>query len=102
MQDTVSAASSNTNHTPVFEEITSALLLPSSAKRIVTKCMRRYMPIQKLTNEVITAAILGFEEQKRRIDGQIADLRALLSGGPAATGGATTRPRGRRSAPPSQ
>ena len=37
----------------------------------------------KLTQEIITAAILGFEEQKRHIDTQIANLRAMLSGGPA-------------------
>ena len=41
------------------------------------------MPI-KLTPEIITAAILGFEEQKRRIDSQIGELRAVLSGGPTA------------------
>ena len=41
------------------------------------------MPIQKLTPEIITAAILGFEEQKRHIDSKIAELRAMLSGGPA-------------------
>ena len=35
----------------------------------------------KLTSEIITAAIEGFEAQKARIDAQIADLRALLSGG---------------------
>jgi hypothetical protein len=40
------------------------------------------MPIPKLTNEIVLAAILGFEEQKRRIDAQIADLRAMLSDGP--------------------
>ena len=34
----------------------------------------------KVTNEIITAAIEGFESQKRRIDNQIADLRALLGG----------------------
>jgi hypothetical protein len=46
------------------------------------------MPAQRLTNEVVAAAILGFEEQKRRIDAQIADLRAMLLGRtaePAAT-----------------
>jgi len=42
----------------------------------------KHMPT-KLTPEIITAAILGFEEQKRHIDGQIAELRAVLSGGPA-------------------
>jgi hypothetical protein len=37
----------------------------------------------KLTPEIITAAILGFEEQKRHIDTKIAELRAWLSGGSA-------------------
>src|ERR1017187_1612790 len=36
----------------------------------------------KLTPEIITAAILGFEEQKRHVDTQIAELRAVLTGGP--------------------
>src|ERR1035441_10450314 len=36
----------------------------------------------KLTPEIITAAILGFEEQKRHIDTQIAGLRAMLTGTP--------------------
>jgi len=31
----------------------------------------------KLTNEIVAAAIEGFEAQKRRIDAQIAELRAL-------------------------
>jgi hypothetical protein len=43
------------------------------------------MPITKLTPEVITAAILGFEEQKRHIDLQISGLKAKLFGGPAET-----------------
>ena len=34
----------------------------------------------KLTAEIISAAILGFEEQKRHIDANIAALRAILSG----------------------
>src|SRR5260370_42575282 len=33
-----------------------------------------------LRNEMINAARLGFEEQKRRVDQQITELRALLSG----------------------
>jgi hypothetical protein len=37
----------------------------------------------KLTNDMIEAAILGSEEQKRRIEIQIAELRAMLSGAPA-------------------
>ena len=55
------------------------------------------MPQQKLTPEIITAAILGFEEQKRHIDSKIAELRAMLSGGPAETAAApkasTRKPR---------
>src|SRR5260370_16983510 len=41
------------------------------------------MPTHNLTPEIINAAILGFEAQKTRIDDQIAELRAMLSGGPA-------------------
>jgi hypothetical protein len=37
------------------------------------------MPTQKLTAEIISAAIEGYETQKRRIDSQIAELRQLLS-----------------------
>jgi hypothetical protein len=43
------------------------------------------MPQQRLTPEIITAAILGFEEQKRHIDSKIAELRAVLPGGPSET-----------------
>src|ERR1017187_6929401 len=51
----------------------------------------------KLTNEIIAAAIEGFEAQKTRIDGQIAELRALLAGGPAESAAAPEPPkRGRR------
>ncbi|MGC9999707.1 MAG: hypothetical protein ABSE21_06380 [Bryobacteraceae bacterium] len=39
----------------------------------------------KLTNEIIAAAIAGFESQKAQIDQQIAELRSLLAGGPAKT-----------------
>ena len=38
------------------------------------------MPTQKLTAEILAAAIEGFESQKRRIDGQIAELRQMLDG----------------------
>jgi len=40
------------------------------------------MPAPKLTSEIIVAAILGFEAQKTRIDARIAELRAMLGGGP--------------------
>jgi hypothetical protein len=35
----------------------------------------------KLSNDVIIAAIEGFEAQKKRIDAQIAELRQLKAGG---------------------
>ena len=38
------------------------------------------MPTPKLNAEIIAAAIEGFESQKRRIDTQIGELRAMLSG----------------------
>lgn len=38
------------------------------------------MATPKLTDEIIDAAILGFEEQKRRIDAQIAELQRMRSG----------------------
>jgi hypothetical protein len=46
---------------------------------------KRFMPTQKLTNDIITAAIEGFEAQKKRIDEQIAELRSFLTGGLAET-----------------
>jgi hypothetical protein len=54
-----------------------------------------YMPTTRLTTEIIKAAILGFEEQKRRISAQIAELRAMMPGGN--TNGATrSEPTARR------
>ena len=35
-----------------------------------------------LTKEIAEAAIVGFEVQKQRLDFQIAELRAMLNGGP--------------------
>src|ERR1035441_3238884 len=54
------------------------------------------MPIQKLTPEIITAAILGFEEQKRHIDSKIAELRAMLPGSPGETAAAPEAPTSKR------
>jgi peptidoglycan hydrolase CwlO-like protein len=48
----------------------------------------------KLNDEVLVAAIAGFEEQKKRIDAQIAELRQMLS--PAAGNGVASAPRKRR------
>jgi hypothetical protein len=55
----------------------------------------------KLTPEIITAAIEGFEAQKTRIDAQIAELRGVLTGGfaePAATAEPPKRKRRKMSA----
>jgi hypothetical protein len=43
------------------------------------------MPTPKLTAEIITAAIDGYQFQKSQIDAKVAELRALLAGGPAQT-----------------
>ena len=43
------------------------------------------MPTQRLTPEIIAAAIQGFEEQKRRLDTQIRELRAMLPTGSTAS-----------------
>jgi hypothetical protein len=51
------------------------------------------MPTQKLTAEIIHAAIEGFESQKRRIDSQIGELRQLLSTEAAPASGAPARKR---------
>lgn len=59
------------------------------------------MPTPKLTAEIITAAIQGFEFQKASIDGKLAELRAMLPGGSpeaAATPEAPTRKRKKFSA----
>src|ERR1039458_1256234 len=54
------------------------------------------MPQQKLTPEIIVAAILGFEEQKRHIDSKIAELRAMLPGGPSETAATPVAPTSKR------
>jgi hypothetical protein len=54
------------------------------------------MPTQRLKSEIITAAILGFEQQKGHIDSQIAELRAMLSGGSAETAATPEPPTGKR------
>jgi hypothetical protein len=54
------------------------------------------MPTHKLTPEIINAAVLGFEEQKLRIDAQIAELRQMLTGTPTETAATPESPRGKR------
>src|SRR3954453_112888 len=48
---------------------------------------------QTLTNEIIDAAIEGFEAQKNRIDQQIAELRAMRDGQSATPSNSTPRKR---------
>jgi hypothetical protein len=48
----------------------------------------------KLQTEIIAAAIAGFEEQKKRLDVQIAELRQMLN--PVATDGNPPVPNKRR------
>ena len=48
----------------------------------------------KIDTEIVTAAIAGFEEQKKRLDTQIAELRNLLS--PAVIGHTPMPKKGRR------
>ena len=54
------------------------------------------MPTQKLTTEIVTAAIVGFEQQKLLIDVQIAELRAMLPGGRTEPAATLTVPKGKR------
>jgi hypothetical protein len=54
------------------------------------------MPTHKLTAEIINAAVEGFEQQKLRIDAQIAELRAMLHGGPTATAATPDGPKGKQ------
>jgi hypothetical protein len=39
------------------------------------------MPQPKLSDEILTAALEGYEAQKTRIDAQIAEIRSMLGGG---------------------
>src|SRR5450759_175536 len=57
---------------------------------------RPHMPTHKLTPEIINAAVEGFEQQKLRIDVQIAELRQMLTGTPTATAAAPEAPKGKR------
>jgi hypothetical protein len=50
----------------------------------------------KLNHEIITAAIDGFQAQKHHIDAQIAELRAMLSGGSSDTAPTPEAPTGKR------
>jgi hypothetical protein len=54
------------------------------------------MTTPKLTTEILNAAIDGCEAQKIRIDTQISELRALLSGGSTGTAAAPEAPNRKR------
>ena len=54
------------------------------------------MPTHKLTPEIINAAVEGFEQQKLRIDAQIAELRQMLTGTPTEAVAASEVPKGKR------
>src|ERR1017187_3759047 len=54
------------------------------------------MPTHKFTTGILNAAIVGFEQQKLRIDAQIAELRQMLGGGPTATAAAPEVSKGKR------
>src|ERR1039457_5325688 len=54
------------------------------------------MPKQNRTTEILTAAVLGFEEQKRRIDEQIAEIRQMLDGGRTAPAAKPEPTKGKR------
>jgi hypothetical protein len=48
----------------------------------------------KLTTEILSAAVIGFEEQKKRLNAQIAELRQLLNPNAADTLPAPKKRRG--------
>ena len=54
------------------------------------------MPSPRLTDQIITAAILGFEAQKRHIDAEIAELRALKTGAASSRVAASELPKQKR------
>src|SRR5450759_12899 len=62
----------------------------------VNRAILILMPTHKLTPEIITAAVEGFEQQKLRIDAQIAELRQMLTGTPTETAAAPEVPKGKR------
>ena len=56
------------------------------------------MPQPKLTDEILTAALEGYEAQKTRIDAQIAEIRSMLGGGSTGTASEAGRPKRKVSA----
>jgi predicted transcriptional regulator len=64
------------------------------------KATRNHMPQLKLTADILSAALEGFESQKNRIDAQIAEIRTMLDGRNTAqlTASESTAPKRRVSA----
>ena len=63
----------------------------------VTKCRHSLMPARRFTKSMVAAAILGFEEQKRQIDAEIAELRAMgKESGPATPASESGKPSRRK------
>jgi hypothetical protein len=58
--------------------------IPSRAANLVCQCYilkyRENFKLPTLTKEIIEAAIAGLEGHRKHIDGQIAELRAILTG----------------------
>jgi hypothetical protein len=50
----------------------------------------------KLSNDILAAAIEGFEAQKKRIDDKIAEIRQMLGGGPTEPSVTPEAPVGKR------
>lgn len=73
---------------------TAAQCLSRTRLRYLVYSKKNHMPT-RLKPEIITAAIEGFEVQKKNIDAQIAELRQMLSGGPAKSS-TTPEPRTRK------
>jgi len=59
------------------------------------KDIQNYMPM-KLTADILTAAIEGFQAQKKRIDSLISDIKQQLSGGRAEPDATADAPKRRR------
>ena len=54
------------------------------------------MPTHHFDRSLLEAAVIGFEQQKQQIDARIAELRAMLSGGPAESSATSEPPKRKR------
>jgi hypothetical protein len=60
------------------------------------KATPKHTHMPSLTNDILVAAIEGFESQKRRLDDQIAELRRMMSATPAQSTAAPPARKGAR------